>query len=394
MKTVKNSNPDGTTTETIYYPDGSISLRTLQHKNGKIEIKYHDNGKPYIEKHLDLNNNLHRKDNYAERVWDRKGNLVYEQWAINNKRHREDGPAVQTFRGNSTSELWYQNGKRHRPDGPAVVEYNNNRITHEEYWLNDEKVLKGYLGASQQGKEIKQLGPFIKDDDLEELWIKYRYPKDAEQSVIPSKITLFSINGRYEPKLETKTVPAYLYSEASFDGIGYTGSAQIKEALHHFPIGKIENSDNDQTIYACIPRDVCDGIISVPQHHGDRYKDLIKIGSPPVNKLSPYPSNPPSALVLVGSEDHSHIKNFTDTLNLLRYKPEDMDTYEFLYTATLGHMGTHYGSKNPEQYFPYAKIATEIGITMSYVEQKQFDISQRQQKLQSLAHNDSSQIKL
>ena len=42
-------------------------------------------------------------------------------WYQNDKRHREDGPAIEFANGN---KLWYQNGKLHREDGPAI-EYAN-----------------------------------------------------------------------------------------------------------------------------------------------------------------------------------------------------------------------------------------------------------------------------
>ena len=44
---------------------------------------------------------------------------VYEdktEWYLNDKRHREDGPAIEWVNG---SKQWYLNDKRHRVDGPA-----------------------------------------------------------------------------------------------------------------------------------------------------------------------------------------------------------------------------------------------------------------------------------
>jgi len=38
-------------------------------------------------------------------------------WYLNDKLHREDGPAVEYASG---SKFWYLNGKTHREDGPAV----------------------------------------------------------------------------------------------------------------------------------------------------------------------------------------------------------------------------------------------------------------------------------
>jgi len=47
-------------------------------------------------------------------------------WKINNKKHREDGPAI--IRGiskdnpNGTLQIYYRNALRHRDDGPAYIE--------------------------------------------------------------------------------------------------------------------------------------------------------------------------------------------------------------------------------------------------------------------------------
>ena len=47
---------------------------------------------------------------------------VYEsgtkKWYLNNKLHREDGPAAEYTNG---SKFWYFNGELHREDGPAVI---------------------------------------------------------------------------------------------------------------------------------------------------------------------------------------------------------------------------------------------------------------------------------
>jgi len=59
-------------------------------------------------------------------------------WYLNNKLHREDGPAIEWVDG---SKEWYLNGVRHREDGPAC-EYadgdkewylNGKRLTEEEF---------------------------------------------------------------------------------------------------------------------------------------------------------------------------------------------------------------------------------------------------------------------
>ena len=62
-----------------------------------------------------------------------KVNIYYGDkfWHQNNKRHREDGPAVEYA---NRDKRWYQNGKLHRLDGPAV-EYADGG---KDWWHNGE----------------------------------------------------------------------------------------------------------------------------------------------------------------------------------------------------------------------------------------------------------------
>ena len=54
-------------------------------------------------------------------------------WYLNDKYHREDGPAIEFANGDKS---WYLNGKLHREDGPAIECVNGSKY----WWLNDEKV--------------------------------------------------------------------------------------------------------------------------------------------------------------------------------------------------------------------------------------------------------------
>ena len=57
---------------------------------------------------------------------DKHGDKV---WRLpNGKKHREDGPAVETNYG---YKAWYANGLRHREDGPAMEWSNGDK----EWWL-------------------------------------------------------------------------------------------------------------------------------------------------------------------------------------------------------------------------------------------------------------------
>jgi hypothetical protein len=51
-------------------------------------------------------------------------------WYLNDKRHREDGPAIEWAHGNKS---WWLNDKLHREDGPAVERSNG----YKAWWLND-----------------------------------------------------------------------------------------------------------------------------------------------------------------------------------------------------------------------------------------------------------------
>ena len=96
-------------------------------KEYKVEV--YENG----TRHWYLNDKRHREDGPA---------IEYSNgdryWYINGKQHREDGPAIEHADGD---KFWYINGKLHREDGPAE-EYadgdkfwyiNGKELTEEEY---------------------------------------------------------------------------------------------------------------------------------------------------------------------------------------------------------------------------------------------------------------------
>jgi hypothetical protein len=90
----------------------------------KPECTIHPNG----AKAWYLNNKLHREDGPAIEFANGSKRLH-----LNGDLHREDGPAREYINGD---KYWYLYGKRHREDGPAV-EYVNGR---KGWYLNDEKV--------------------------------------------------------------------------------------------------------------------------------------------------------------------------------------------------------------------------------------------------------------
>ena len=56
-----------------------------------------------------------------------------KEWRLNDKLHREDGPAVVYPNG---AKEWRLNGKLHREDGPAYEHPDG----FKQWWLNDEEV--------------------------------------------------------------------------------------------------------------------------------------------------------------------------------------------------------------------------------------------------------------
>ena len=69
-------------------------------------------------------------------------------WFLNNKLHKEDGPAIERFNG---IKSWYLDGKRHREDGPAVECANGTKF----WWLNDVKYTEeDFLKKMQPTKEL------------------------------------------------------------------------------------------------------------------------------------------------------------------------------------------------------------------------------------------------
>ena len=81
-------------------------------------------------KHWFLNDKLHREDGPASEYADGS-----KSWWTNGYRHREDGPAVEDADG---SKSWWTNGYRHREDGPAL-EYADGT---KHWFLNGEEYTK------------------------------------------------------------------------------------------------------------------------------------------------------------------------------------------------------------------------------------------------------------
>jgi len=87
--------------------------------------------RPDIYLHNRVAPSVHQKDN------------GYKEWWLNNKLHRDDGPAVEHINGD---QEYYFNGLRHRYDGPAVLFING----YKEYWVNGIQLSKELFNATYQ----------------------------------------------------------------------------------------------------------------------------------------------------------------------------------------------------------------------------------------------------
>ena len=105
------------------------------------EKKVHQGG---IEEWM-LNGKRHREDGPA--VTSPNG---YQEWMLNGKRHREDGPAI-TY-PNGTQE-WMLNGKLHREDGPAMTYPNGT----QEWYLNGKQIRSENYESSRFKARWKKL---------------------------------------------------------------------------------------------------------------------------------------------------------------------------------------------------------------------------------------------
>jgi hypothetical protein len=85
------------------------------------------------------------------------------KWYLNDKLHREEGPAVEYANG---LLIWYKNGKLHREGGPAV-EYSDGT---KQWFLN--------------GKYHREDGPAIEYTDGSKAW----YVEGKELEIIPQEV--------------------------------------------------------------------------------------------------------------------------------------------------------------------------------------------------------------
>ena len=100
----------------------------------KVERKYWDNGQKKSERWY-LNDKLHREDGPAYQRWHKDGQKEYERWWLNGKRHRENGPARQ---------YWYSNGQKKYENW-----FLNNILYSREKWVEELKK----IGSPHYGEQ-------------------------------------------------------------------------------------------------------------------------------------------------------------------------------------------------------------------------------------------------
>ena len=87
-------------------------------------------------------------------------------WWLNDKRHREDGPAVERANG---TKVWYLNDELHHEDGPAVEFADGDK----EWWLNG--MLHREDGPACEltngGKEWYLNGEEVNPETIADLWL-------------------------------------------------------------------------------------------------------------------------------------------------------------------------------------------------------------------------------
>jgi antitoxin component YwqK of YwqJK toxin-antitoxin module len=127
------------------------------------EIDYYNNGQKEYEAYY-LNNKWHREDGPAIQFWYQNGQKEYEAYYLNNKFHRENGPACQGWYENGQKEYeeYLLNDKLHRENGHAKqCWYEDGQKKYEFYYLNGKNVSKEEVMNTPKtinigGKEVSE----------------------------------------------------------------------------------------------------------------------------------------------------------------------------------------------------------------------------------------------
>ena len=113
-----------------------------------------------------------------------------QEWVMNEKFHRLDGPAI--IRANGDKE-WWINDQLHRTDGPAFIGENGT----QEWWVNGKlhrldgpaitHGLRGLNPGGVNGKKHRLNGPaVIYANGDEEWWVNGKYHREDGPAIIRS----------------------------------------------------------------------------------------------------------------------------------------------------------------------------------------------------------------
>jgi hypothetical protein len=113
-----------------------------------------------------LHGQHHRLDGPAVEAYEDK------EWWINGKRHREDGPAKECENGD---QEWYLDGKLHRTDGPAIIDTDGDKswYIHGSLHREDGPAMELSNGTKKwflNGKRINSEKEYLKLLKLKTLW--------------------------------------------------------------------------------------------------------------------------------------------------------------------------------------------------------------------------------
>ena len=81
------------------------------------------------------------------------------RWYLNDKLHREDGPAVERTDG---TKYWYLDGKRHREDGPAIERIDGTK----EWYLNGVEYTEADWRKQTQKVKSSCVGKIVEIDGI------------------------------------------------------------------------------------------------------------------------------------------------------------------------------------------------------------------------------------
>lgn len=102
----------------------------------------YSNGSVRLEEYI-VDNKYHREDGPAKIQYDIDGSIISEEYLVNDKYHREDGPAMLYYSGAGKFELYFINDKPIK----EIVYYDNGNMRYQKFNSNFYK--EGESGPSR-----------------------------------------------------------------------------------------------------------------------------------------------------------------------------------------------------------------------------------------------------